>query len=145
MWKKKCHEHTSKLGLCPIVKIEICDFLSYQNCDFLSVYLSKEAHGSAVISVINKQMTTHDHTFTVYFVSIVLPEIIMSHSSIVFHNHRFYKAKKIKKKIRILMKHAYLNLIIFFKYNCKSYWWPFSFLAHLNSFACSTVNKKNHL
>jgi len=118
MWKKKCHEHTSKLRLCPIFKIEICDFLSYQNCDFLScdflsVYLSKEAHGSDVISVINKQMTTHDHTFTVYFVSIVLPEIIMSHSSIVFHNHRFYKAKKNSKKIRILMKHAYLNLIFF--------------------------------
>ena len=46
MWEKKCHEHTSKLGLCPIFKIEICDFLSrdfltcdflsYQNCDFLS-------------------------------------------------------------------------------------------------------------
>ena len=41
MWEKKCHEHASKLGLCPIFKIEICDFLSceflsYQNCDFLS-------------------------------------------------------------------------------------------------------------
>jgi hypothetical protein len=50
---------------------------------------TKEAHDSNIISVINKYMTTHDHTLTVYFVSIVLPE--MSHSSIVFYSHRFYK------------------------------------------------------
>ena len=63
--------------------------------------VSKEAHDSDVISVINKHMTTHDHTFTVYFVSIVLPE--MSHSSIVFYSHRFYKKKF---KLRILMKNV---------------------------------------
>jgi hypothetical protein len=86
---------------------------------------------------------TDDHTFTMYFVSIVLPEIIMSHSSIVFHNHRFYKAKKKKKKNQNIDETRVPQFTFFFKYNRKSYWWPFSFLAHLNSFACSTVNTKN--
>ena len=54
----------------------------------------------------------------------------------------FIKQKK-KKKNQNIDETRVPQFTFFFKYNRKSYWWPFSFLAHLNSFACSTVNTKN--